>query len=150
MTQSKSAMTVLQQFILELLCGRGYQAVARNRFMAALILRQPLFTTKFHVGKGIYGTEQYCDFICYHPERWPDNLIIESKWQKRAGSVDEKYPYLVLNIQNHYRCPTVLVLDGGGYKNGAELWIRAQVGHGNFRHVFDMADFRAWADEGNL
>lgn len=150
MTQANSGMTVLQQFILELLCERGYQAVERNRFMAARILRQPVFTTKFHVGKGIYGTEQYCDFICYHPELWPDNLIIESKWQKRSGSVDEKYPYLVLNIQNHYSCPTVLVLDGGGYKKGAEGWIRAQVGRGKFKHVFDMTEFRAWADEGKL
>ena len=104
---------------------RGYSLVDRNRFTASRILRQPIFSTQFHVGKSIYDVDQYCDFICYHPGRWPDGLVIESKWQHEAGSVDEKYPYLVLNIQDRYGYPTVLVLDGGGYKKGAEGWVRS-------------------------
>jgi len=129
---------------------RGYQFIPRNRFTPARILGQPIYTRKFHVGQSIYGTNQFCDFICYDPERWPDNLIIESKWQQSGGSVDEKYPYLVLNIQIQYQCPTILVLDGGGYKQGAERWIRTQVGHGNFRHVFNMVEFATWVNSGNL
>ncbi len=61
-----------------------------------------------------------------------------------------KYPYLVLNIQIQYECPTIVVLDGGGYKAGAERWIRTQVGHGNFRHVFNMTEFATWVNSGNL
>ena len=150
MTQANYTGTVLEQFISGRLSERGHRFVPRNRFSAGRILGQPIYTRKFHVGQSIYGTEQYCDFICYHPERWPDDLIIESKWQQGGGSVDEKYPYLVLNIQYRYRCPTVLVLDGGGYKRGAERWIRDQVGHGNFRHIFNMAEFAAWANNDNL
>ena len=111
---------------------------------------QPIFTRRFDVGLSIYNTRQYCDFIIYHPERWPDNLIIESKWQQRSGSVDEKYPYLILNINMQYKSPTILLLAGSGYKKGAEHWIRSQVGTGNLRHVFNMPEFAAWVNGGNI
>ena len=150
MTQANYTGTVLERFILSRLDERGYTFIPRNRFVSARILGQPIYTRKFHVGQSIYGAAQYCDFIAYHPERWPDNLIIESKWQQSGGSVDEKFPYLVLNIQIQYQCLTIVVLDGGGYKQGAESWIRSQVGHGNFRHVFNMPEFASWANNGNL
>lgn len=150
MTQANYTGTVLERFILSRLDDRGYTFVPRTRFTPARIMGQPIFTRHFHIGESIYGTSQYCDFIVYHPEKWPDNLIIESKWQQSGGSVDEKYPYLVLNIQIQYRCPTILLLDGGGYKSGAERWIRSQVGHGNFIHVFNMPEFAAWANSGRL
>jgi hypothetical protein len=64
--------------------------------------------------------------------------------------VDEKYPYLVLNIQMQYQSPTILVLDGGGYKKGAERWVRSQAGHGNLLHVLNMNEFATWVNKGNL
>ena len=149
-TQANRTGTVLEQFILSRLLDEGYTYIQRDRFLAAVILGQPIFTRKFHAGKSIYGTAQFCDFIVYHPNLWPDKLIIESKWQQSGGSVDEKYPYLVLNIQRQYQCPTILLLDGGGYKKGAEEWIRSQVGSGNFRHVFNMREFTEWVNNGNL
>lgn len=149
-TQANITGTVLEKFILERLYDRGYTFIYRDRFTPSRIMGQPIFTRHFHVGKSIYDTTQYCDFIAYHPDRWPDNLIIESKWQQSGGSVDEKYPYLVLNIQMQYKCPTILVLDGGGYKKGAEHWIRSQVGNCNLKHVFNMKEFSAWANKGNL
>ncbi len=149
-TQANNTGTRLERFILSQLIDEGYTFVAQDRFVPSLILGQPIFTRRFHVGKSIYGTSQFCDFIAYHPDRWPDNLIIEAKWQQSGGSVDEKYPYLVLNIQLQYQCPTILILDGGGYKKGAEAWIRSQVGHGNFRDVFNMREFAEWVNNGNL
>lgn len=149
-TQANYTGTVLERFILSRLDERGYTYVPPRRFTPARILAQPVYSRKFHVGESIYGTAQYCDFIVYHPELWPDNLIIESKWQQVGGSVDEKYPYLVLNIQMQYKSPTILVLDGGGYKKGAERWIRSQVGNGNLLHVFNMKEFATWVNKGNL
>ena len=150
MAQANFTGNVLERFIMSRLHDSGYTQVRQNRFMPSRVLNQPIFARRFRVGESIYGTAQYCDFICYQPERWPDNLIIESKWQQRSGSVDEKYPYLVLNIEGQYPCPTIVVLDGGGYKAGAEAWIRRQVGDGNLRHVFNMAEFAAWANNWNL
>ncbi len=150
MTQANYTGTVLERFILSRFADRGYTFVARNLFTPACFLDQPVFTRHFHVGQSIYGTPQYCDFIVFHPQRWPNRLIIEAKWQQSGGSVDEKYPYLILNIQMQYSCPTVLVLDGGGYKQGAERWIRNQAGHGNFLSVFNMPEFARWVNNGNL
>lgn len=149
-TQANRRGATLERFILSRLIDQGYIFIPRARFIPARILSQPIYTQKFHVGQSIYGTEQYCDFIAYHPTRWPDNLIIEAKWQQGGGSVDEKYPYLILNINMQYKSPTILILDGGGYKKGAERWIRSQVGNGNLRYVFNMREFAAWANKDNL
>ena len=149
-TQANFTGTVLERFIMSRFADSGYTFIPRERFTPARIMGQPIYTRHFNVGVSIYGNPQYCDFIVYHPDRWPDNLIIESKWQQSGGSVDEKYHYLILNINIQYKCPTILLIDGGGYKKGAERWIRSQVGNGNLRHVFNMPEFAAWVNRGNL
>lgn len=149
-SQANVTGTVLERFIYSCLVDRGYTFVPRERFIPARIIGQPIFSRHFHIGKSIYGNEQYCDFIVYHPERWPDNLVIESKWQQSSGSVDEKFPYLILNINMQYKCPTIVVLAGGGYKKGAERWLRSQSGNLNLKHVFNMTEFAAWVNNGNL
>lgn len=149
-TQANRTGTILERFIRSRLLDQCYTFVPRDRFTPSRINAQPIYTQHFHVGDSIYGTPQYCDFIVYHPQRWPDNMIIESKWQQTSGSVDEKYPYLVLNIQMQYKCPTILVLDGGGYKKGAERWIRSQSGNNNLKQVFSMKEFATWVNKGNL
>ena len=78
-TQANYTGTVLEQYITSRLDDRGYMFVPRNKFSPARIIGQPIYTRKYHVGESIYKTQQYCDFIAYHPEKWPNNLIIESK-----------------------------------------------------------------------
>jgi hypothetical protein len=149
-TRANKYGAIMERFILSRFADLDYVRVPRGHFTPACALDQPIFTQHFHVGQSIYGTPQYCDFIVYHPAKWPKKLIIEAKWQQSGGSVDEKYPYLVLNIQMKYQSPTILILDGGGYKKGAERWIRSQVGHGNFLAVFNMPEFAKWVNNGNL
>ena len=149
-TQANYTGTILEQFVLSRLHERGYTYMSPNRFTPARYLEQPIYSRRFHIGQSIYETPQYCDFILFHPQKWHDNLIIESKWQQAKGSVDEKYPYLILNIQRKYNCPTILILDGGGYKKGAEEWIRSQAGQGNLLQVFNMQQFAVWVNKGNL
>lgn len=149
-SQANYTGTVLEQYILSRLTERGYTLVPQRRFIPARYLEQPIYSRRFHIGSSIYNTPQYCDFILYHPKKWPNNLVIESKWQQTSGSVDEKYPYLVLNIQMKYQCPTILILDGGGYKKGAEKWVRSQAGNGNLLNVFSMKEFATWVNKRNL
>jgi len=87
----------------------------------------------------------FCDFLLFHPTRHPDNLIIESKWQESKGSVDEKFPFLVANIRERYPHATIVVLDGGGYKKQANLWLRAQIDR-RLLHVFNMQEFQRWSN----
>lgn len=149
LTNANQTGTQLEGFIRSVLLARGYKPVERNRFMPARYLEQPIFATQFQLGLSIYDTELFCDFILYHPEKWPDCLVIESKWQQVSGSVDEKFPFTVLNIKMKSQYKTVILLDGKGYKPGAETWLRQQV-DGKLLYVFSMAEFQKWANRNNL
>lgn len=111
-------------------------------------LTQPSYARQVQIGKTIYGTNLKSDFVLFHPDKWPEGLVIEVKWQQRGGTVDEKFPYLVMNIwSSEYQ--TILILDGGGYRDGAERWIRSMQKQ-NLLHVFNMVEFLTWVNQGNL
>ncbi|HEU5088858.1 MAG TPA: PD-(D/E)XK nuclease superfamily protein, partial [Roseiflexaceae bacterium] len=93
----------------------------------------------------IYGLPLFTDFWVRGAAGLPDGLSIEVKWQQSTGSVDEKFPYLVLNILERYPCPAVIIADGGGQRPGALQWLRDQVG-GNLLAVFSLAEFVAWSN----
>jgi site-specific DNA-adenine methylase len=140
--------SILEKFIDDRLKERKYAFIERGKFTAATYLKQSIYTKQFPIGKSIYGTQQLCDFLLFHPVKHTQCLVIESKWQQSGGSVDEKFPYLVENIKL-YAYPTILLLDGDGYKKEAEAWIRRQVG-GNFLQVLNMKEFNIWVNKGNL
>lgn len=139
----------LETFIENTLKSKGYDFVKREDFKSYCYLQQPIYSKQFDVGESIYGIKINCDFVLYHPTRHPGCLIIETKWQQSKGSVDEKFPYLVLNIKEQYPYGTIIVLDGDGYKPGAKKWLREQVG-GNLRHVFTMMEFQIWSNSEEL
>ena len=107
------------------------------------------FSTQCSIGESIYGTTRKVDFVLRHPNLWPTGLVIQCKWQASAGSVDEKYPYEVACI-NHLSFPTVIFLDGGGYKAGAKAWLHTQAGCGNLKDVFDMGEFARFYSRGGI
>ena len=111
-------------------------------------LTQPSYATQVNTGKTIYGTDLKSDFLLFHPQKWSMGLVIEVKWQQRSGTVDEKFPYLVMNIWSSEYL-TILILDGGGYREGAERWLRSMQKH-NLLHVFNLTEFITWANQGNL
>lgn len=144
--QANKTGNELKIFIQDRLKREGYCFVLNKRFSAARILKQPIYTRQFEVGKSIYGTKWKCDFILYHPERHPNCLVIDSKWQQSGGSVDEKYPYLVLNIKEQGIYDTIVIIDGNGYKKEALKWLKAQVGS-NLIEVFSMSEFTSWVNK---
>ena len=140
----------LKESIANILIRRGYAEISKKKFLAARFLRQPFFTREFTVGKSIYGTDLRSDLIIYHPDKHPGCLIIESKWQQSTGSVDEKYPFLVLSLkQKEIPYPAIVVLDGGGYKSLAEDWLRKQIDD-KLLNVFSMMEFRKWSNSGKI
>lgn len=141
--------SVLEKFVGDRLVERGYQFVDRTKFKAAMYLEQPIYSTQVDIGASIYGTKRKCDFIIYHPELWPEGLVIECKWQQIGGSVDEKFPFTVHNIKEQSPYRTVLLLGGGGYKRSAEEWVRNQVDD-KLLHVFNMSQFQSWVNKGSI
>jgi len=104
---------------------------------------KPIYTRQYQL-ESIYGTPLKCDFILYHPTQYPSCILIEAKWQQSGGSVDEKFPYLVLNIREKYPCATIVVIEGGGYRKEALAWLRNQEDK-KLVHVFNMSEFFKWA-----
>ena len=82
--------------------------------------------------------------------KFPNDLIIECKWQQSSGSVDEKYPFLFFNIV-HTGVPTIVLMDGGGYKPAAMQWLKDQVSKtGALIAVWTMAEFHKEVNNGFL
>ncbi len=116
--QANYTGNTLEQFVEHRLLNSGYVFVRPKQFAVAVYNQQPVYTKQFHAGTSIYGTPIFSDFAIYHPEKWPKCLIIEAKWQQVGGSVDEKYPYLVLNIQRCHCYPTILLARWGWLQKG--------------------------------
>ena len=140
----------LERFIEHSLIECGFAKAKDKRALVSAMrsFEIPSYAKQAKIGKTIYGTALICDFLVYHPQKWREGLVIEAKWQQVSGTVDEKYPYFILNIlRSEYA--TILVLDGGGYRPGAEAWVR-HMRKDNLLHVFNMAQFQAWVNQGNL
>lgn len=140
----------LERVVLHALDDNKYTFIPHRQFLAACCLPQPLYTRQINACDSVYGTQVFADFMLYHPQKWPNKLIIECKWQQSSGSVDEKYPYNVLNIREQYPCPAIILLDGEGYKAGAAAWLRRQVDGVKLLHVFSMVQFQTWVNNDNL
>ena len=141
--------TLLEDFIRNLLKQPSYDYVQPHQFQAARCLEKPIFSAKYPTGKDLYDNDHKCDFILYHPVRYPHTLVIESIWQQRSGSVDKKFPFLVSTIKIS-GLDTVVVLGGGGYSAGAERWLRRQAGKDCLLHVFNMEQLQAFCNDGRL
>lgn len=128
---------------------QGQQANSSGQFgedmiLSVLRLKRYFPQTQYPIGLGIYGQPLKVDFYVNDAPLFPNGLIIESKYQAISGSIDEKFPYLVLNIQEHYPCPAIVVAGGGGCRPGALTWLKRQVG-GNLVAVFTLEEFMVWA-----
>jgi len=143
----------LEEFLEHALQSRGYVEFSGNKTLAfgnreALGGRQYLKQLK--VGTTIYDTERKCDFFVVNEHLFPDGLIIECKWQQSSGSVDEKYPFLLFNVMKT-GIPTVVLLDGGGYKPAAMDWLKRQVQTGTaLIAVWNMTEFQKQVNDGFL
>ena len=130
-----------ERFIKERLNYLGYTRVQPSRkFWEQREQNEPIYSTQCVIGKNVYGGPRKADVILYHPEKWADCLVIESKWQASSGSADQKYPFEVQTINlNPY--PTIIVLDGDGYNVLAGQWLKSHAGKGNILHVVDQGGF---------
>lgn len=71
----------------------------------------------------IYGHKGKTEFLIVLEDEHR-KIRVENKYQAKAGSVDEKYPYTLLNaIQAYPEKEIIIIIDGGGYKAGARQWV---------------------------
>lgn len=73
----------------------------------------------------IYDTQGKTEFVIVDDFR---RIRVEAKYQAAKGSVDEKYPYMLLNgICQYPEKEIIFVVDGGGYKPGAREWLKNRI-----------------------
>lgn len=95
---------------------------------------------------GIHGNEIKVDFYIHSTAKFDQGLIIESKWQERSGTADEKLCFLVENIRTRYPAPTMVVYGGGGARQGMIDWLRNQVDGKRLVAVFSIEEFMTWVN----
>lgn len=139
----------LKPFIDNCLRAKGYISVPSNQIVASKYLEQPIYAKHFLIGKSDYEKDLHCDFIIYHPEKYPDFLLIDSKWQEKKGTTEQKFHFWIFHIKQYFPYTTVILLDGGGYYEGAEKWVRKQVDEKLIK-VFNKIEFEKWISEGGL
>lgn len=121
--------------IIENTIKKRYVFIANKDFNSYLKQKKPIYTKQFYIGNNIYGKKRICDFVLFHPKKHKNLLIIECKWQQSKGSVDEKYPFLLENIKQS-RKKTYIVIDGGGYKKAALIWLKK-----NHKNTFLLKEY---------
>jgi hypothetical protein len=113
-------------------------------FIASLLVSVGIaFKRQVVVGRTIYDTELRVDFLVGNLREFPRGLVIESKWQDVSGSADEKFPYLVANIQQS-NLPTIVIVHGGGCRPGALAWLYDRRDGVHLVEVYGLEGFISW------
>ena len=152
-SRAKHTGNRLELFVEQTLKEKEYKEFW-NRKEQAFAKRQTMggkqYAKQVIVGTTVYETKRKADFLVINQKLFPDGLVIECKWQQSGGSVDEKYPFLVLNI-NKTGCPTMILIDGGGYKQSAKKWLSEQAHPKSVLiGVWNMSEFQTKVNNGFL
>jgi len=96
-----------------------------------------------------YGTKSRSEFVLNLSGRGP--IRIECKFQKVAGSVDEKLHYLVGNLYAFKEKEAIVVLEGDGARKEAKAYVKfAAKKAKNIVNkkimVFTLNQFKSWAN----
>ena len=96
------------------------------------------------IGRSIFGTRLVADLRVEGAREWPQGLIVQVISQASRGSADQKFCYLVQNIQNCYPRPAVIVLVGSGFSEKAVIWLCDQVDGHKLLAVLSLDEFDEW------
>lgn len=143
----------LEQFVEDKLLRNGYTLFSNHKvqlFANRHTVGGKQYALQVPCGTSIYETQRKCDVLVLNQDKFKDGLIIECKWQQSSGSVDEKYPFALYNIIK-IGVPTIILLDGGGYKPAAMKWLKDQVNPSRaLIGVHNMAEFQTMVNNGFL
>ena len=146
--------STLENTVEDLLVRNGYERTTITDWPPQLPAVKRFYARQVKLGMSIYGSNRRMDFAIWGAKRFPNGLIIECKWQQGSGSVDEKFPFSVLNIEKSkqdYGVPSVIIIDGGGYKESALDWLKGQVNElGGLQDVFSLNEFIREVNNGYL
>lgn len=144
----------LEVAVKTVLIGKGFTLVKYREWIKSpedfgteLLLQNVPFTT-------VYGHRGNTEFLLVSA-KYNLKTRIECKWQQVSGSVDEKLPYMYLNMVEAMPEQHIMVLiDGQGWKTGAIEWLKIAVKEHKYDvlkekkiQVFSLIEFFTWANQ---
>lgn len=122
---------MLENIIESMLISSGFQKVQEKKLPIFDLIEkfdgEKWFSRQYRGLIGEYGDAVSVDFLVCDPQKYQSGLAIEVKYQKVAGSVDEKYPYIMLNMKkwNSQGIKSALFFEGNGYRESALNWCQS-------------------------
>lgn len=103
---------VFEQMVIPIFKANGFETFTENELNKKRLTDKPLrYVVKNATYKTIYGETGRTEFVIVVGTR---KIRIEIKYQSVAGSVDEKYPYMLLNaIYQYPEKEVIFIVDGG-------------------------------------
>jgi len=101
---------------------------------------------KFH---SVYGKIAAIDLLIFDLDHFPEKLAVELKYQASGGSVDEKFPFVILNLRRWFKRHGIkgaLFLNGGKYCSEALSWVLSQQDE-NLFVVESYSDVYNWIED---
>jgi len=161
--RANQAGKILESHVETTLTHRGFQLISYKDWeRLGLLQRNERWLIKRFPFMSIYSAalpeneateKSNTEFVISDPAT--DSFVrVECKWQAVSGSVDEKLPYLYLNVVERFTEKEIIILiDGDGWKKGALLWLREAVDSRRWRQphdnrnifMFTMGQFTQWA-----
>src|SRR4030095_5539393 len=81
------------------------------------------FNQHVKTGPSIYkGQIQVVDFVIRNLKDFLPGLIVESRWQSKHGTVDQKFPYLQKSLEA-CAMPSIVIVSGAVWRSGALAWL---------------------------
>lgn len=96
-----------------------------GRLAAIIAARGLTYTEKAIVGQTPYKQPFTVDLLVSGIAGCPDGLGVVGRYQATSGSADQKLVFLAFCIRRS-GVPCVVVLDGGGWPDGAIEWLAGQ------------------------
>ncbi len=148
--QANRTGKVLEQLVSSVLQTHGFVQMEYVDYVSNPAPEEGDFLLRNVPYQTIYGHQGKTEFLIVS-SRLGMSCRIECKWQQTAGSVDEKFPYLIENCKTMPEPMIVILIDGKGYKDGALGWLKntaRECGDKGIKdiRVFDMAEFVIWAN----
>jgi hypothetical protein len=129
-----SSGRILEGIVENALITKGLQVVTYKEWVKNKAAYSEELLIKKVPYEGLYKHSSHTEFLVLSKEH-NIHTRIECKWQQSSGSVDEKLPYLFLNCTEKMIEPHIIVLlDGGGAKQGAIDWFKSSCENFNNQH----------------
>lgn len=154
--QANKTGNVLEQLVVGTLTAHGFSTVLYSEYNKdpqshgnELLLKNMPFTT-------LYNGRGFTEFLLVS-EKHTLKVRIECKWQQKAGSVDEKLPYVYLScIEAIPEDDVIILIDGKGFRDGAINWLKDAAEKRKYIpkdkphkdvKIMDATEFLTWCNE---